>query len=79
MDEKKENTKCIKKAAQAAGSWIKGHKAASVIILLVLIALIGLIIFLHGKSASKKIEPGEETAAIERKDLVQSLTLSGTV
>ena len=79
MDEKKENTKGIKKAAQAAGSWIKGHKAASIIILLVLIALIGLLIFLHGKSASKKIEPGEETAAIERKDLVQSLTLSGTV
>ncbi|MBR0379262.1 MAG: biotin/lipoyl-binding protein [Mogibacterium sp.] len=79
MDEKKENTKGIKKAAQAAGSWIKGHKAASIIILLVLLALIGLLIFLHGRSASKKIEPGEETAAIERKDLVQSLTLSGTV
>lgn len=79
MDEKKENTKGIKKATQAAGSWIKGHKAASIIILLVLIALIGLLIFLHGRSASKKIEPGEETAAIERKDLVQSLTLSGTV
>ena len=79
MDEKKENTKGIKKAAQAAGSWIKGHKAASIIILLVLIALIGLLIFLHGRSASKKIEPGEETAAIEKRDLVQSLTLSGTV
>lgn len=79
MDEKKENTKGIKKAAQAAGSWIKGHKAASIIILLVLLALIGLLIFLHGKSASKKIEPGEETAAIEKRDLVQSLTLSGTV
>lgn len=79
MDEKKENTKGIKKAAQAAGSWIKGHKAASIIILLVLLALIGLLIFLHGRSASKKIEPGEETAAIEKRDLVQSLTLSGTV
>ena len=79
MDEKKENAKGIKKAAQTAGAWIKGHKAISIIILLVLLALIGLIVFLHGRSAGKEAEPGEETAAIERRDLVQSLTLSGSV
>ena len=79
MDEKKENAKGIKKAAQTAGAWIKGHKAISIIILLVLLALIGLIVFLHGRSAGKAAEPGEETAAIERRDLVQSLTLSGSV
>lgn len=79
MDEKKENTKGIKKAAQTAGAWIKGHKAISIIILLVLLALIGLIVFLHGRSAGKAAEPGDETVAIERRDLVQSLTLSGSV
>ena len=44
-----------------------------------MLALIGLLIFLRSKSAAKKVEPGAETAAIERRDLEQSLTLSGTV
>ena len=79
MDEKNENKKGIKKAAQAAGTWIKGHKAASIIILLILLALIGLLIFLRVRSAGQKVEAGDETVAVERRDLEQSLTLSGSV
>ena len=77
MEEKKENK--IKNAAGAAAAWIKGHKVPAAVILAVLLALIGLLIFLHGRSAGQKTETEAETATVERRDLVQSLTLSGTV
>ena len=77
MEEKKENK--LKKAAGAAGSWIKGHKVAAGVILAILLALIGLFIFKHAKSAGQKTETADETVTVEKRDLVQSLTLSGTV
>ena len=79
MDEKKENKKGIKKAAGAVAAWIKGHKVVAVIILALLLALIGLLIFRHVKSSEKKTTAETETVTVERRDLVQSLTLSGTV
>jgi len=79
MDEKKENKKGVKKAAGAVAAWIKGHKVVAVIILALLLALIGLLIFRHVKSSEKKTTAETETVTVERRDLVQSLTLSGTV
>ena len=77
MEEKKESK--LKKAAGAAGSWIKAHKVIAVIILAVLLALIGLFIFLRARSARQESTAETETVTVERRDLVQSLTLSGTV
>ncbi|MBR2707003.1 MAG: biotin/lipoyl-binding protein [Mogibacterium sp.] len=79
MDEKKENKKGVKKAAGAVAAWVKGHKVVAVIILALLLALIGLLIFRHVKSSEKKTTAETETVTVERRDLVQSLTLSGTV
>ncbi len=79
MDEKKQNKKGIKKAAQSLAAWIKAHKVIAGIIIAAMLALIVLLIFLHARSGGQKAEEGAETAVIEKRDLVQSLTLSGTV
>ena len=74
MDNKKE-----KKGIKKIGEWIKGHKVITIIIIAVILALIGLFIYLHGRSAGPETKAEAEIVTIEKRDLVQSLTLSGSV